>query len=197
MKIQAKYPEYQLNSSKMPIKNAKSIGFEGNLAVKNETADKILNSNLAKSIFNMAGRNPHLLQVLTTGVLGLSLRPLTLLAVPGAEKEDKQYVAVKSVIGTALLLASQLLITIPLDKSLKTVIEFAKQNPTSKFNQYSPKQLKAYSFLVSNAVGLALTLATSSYLTVKLTTKIMNKIFPRKSSKETSTQIVKGKERVV
>lgn len=194
MKLKAiKYPEYAINSPKMPIKNAQGIGFEGNLAVKNETADKILNNKFAKSVFNMAGRNPYLLQLLTTGVLGLSLRPLTLLAVPGAEKEDKQYVAVKSVIGTALLLATQLLITIPLDKTLKVLIDKTKENPTGIFKTYTPKQLKAYSFLVSNAVGLALTLATSSYLTVKLTTKIMNKLF---SHKKADTQNSQGKERV-
>ncbi len=195
MKLRAiNYPEYQINSLKMPTKNKQGTNFEGNLAVKNETADKILNNKFCQSVFNMAGRNPYLVQLLTTGVLGLSLRPLTLLAVPGAEKEDKQYVAVKSVIGTALLLATQLLITIPFDKTLKLLIDKTKENPTGVFKNYTPKQLKAYSFLVSNAVGLALTLATSSYLTVKLTAKIMNKLF---SKKNTDAQNLQGKERVV
>lgn len=201
MKLKAiKYPEYPINSPNMPAKSVKSpknIGFEGNLAVKNETADRILNNKFVQNIFETAGRNPHLVQVATTGVLGLTLRPATLLAVPGAEKEDKQYVAAKSIIGTAIFVVTQLLITLPLDKSLKKLTDVAKQNPQSVFKNYSPKQLKAYSFFVSNAVGLALTLATSSFLTVKLTTKIMNKLFPHKASKEVNTQNLQGKERVV
>lgn len=193
MKIRAQYPEYPNNPLNNSRKNPQRIGFEGNLAVKNETADKILNNKFCQSVFNMSGRNPYLVQLLTTGVLGLSLRPLTLLAVPGAEKEDKQYIAVKSVIGTALLLATQLLFTIPLDKTLKLLIDKNQKNPTGIFKNYTPKQLKAYSFLVSNTVGLALTLATSSYLTVKLTTKIMNKLFSKKNA---NTQKSQGKERV-
>lgn len=193
MKIRAKYPEYPINSPKMPIKNAPNIGFEGNSAMsETPRIDKILKSPFIQKMFETAGRTPHVVRVGSIGILGLTLRPATLLAVPGAKKEDKQYVAAKSVIGTALFVASQLLITLPLDKSLKSLAQKAKKTPTSIFNKYSPKQLSVYSFIVSEAVALAFTFATSSYLTVKLTTKMMTKLFPAKD-----TQNPQGKERVV
>lgn len=196
MKIQAKYPEYPINSLKMPTKNEQGIGFEGNSAVsETPRIDRILKSPFVQGVFKTAGRTPHVIRVGSVGVLGLTLRPATLLAVPGAKKEDKQYVAAKSIIGTALFVVSQLLITLPLDKSLKSLAEKAKKNPASIFNKYSSKQLSVYSFFVSEAVALAFTLATTSYLTVKLTTKIMTKLFPQKEKGH--TQKPQGKERVV
>jgi len=197
MKIRAKYPEYPMKTPNMPPKNAPSMGFEGNLAAKKEPViDRILKKEFAQKLFDMADRNPHLLQVISIGVLGMTIRPATLLAIPGAEKEDKQYIAAKSIIGTAMFVASQLLVSVPLDKSLKKIGEIAQKNPKSRFYKYSPKQLKAYSFLISNAIGLTLTLATSSFLTVKLTTKIMNKLFAKKDSNANNdTQKLQGKER--
>lgn len=197
MKLRAiNYPEYPINSLNTPKKNASGIGFEGKFALKNETIDKILEKKFVQDLFKKAGNNPHLIQVVSIGILGLTLRPATLLAVPGAEKEDKNYVAAKSIIGTVLFVASQLLVTIPLGKSLDKLEEIAKQNPKSVFHGYNSKQLAAYKFLVSNAVGLIFSLATTSYLTVRLTTKIMNKLFPHRA-KEGSTQKLQGKERVV
>lgn len=199
MKIRAtQYPEYSVKTSNMPKKNTSSIGFEGN-SVVSETPriDKILKTPFFKNVFEIAGRTPHVIRVGSIGILGLTLRPATLLAVPGADKKDKQYVAAKSVIGTALFVASQLLITLPLDKSLKSLAEKAKKNPSSIFNKYSPKQLAAYSFFVSEAVALIFTFATSSYLTVKLTTKMMKKLFPNTDSNKNNTQKPQGKERVV
>lgn len=184
MKIQTiKNIEYRISNSCANSQTCAKTCFGTSLNAKESPIiDGILKNKLAQNLFKIAGRNPHLVQVISVGILGLTLRPATLLVVPGAEKEDKQYVAAKSIIGTALFVASQLLVSIPLDKSLKKIEEIAQKNPTSVFNHYSPKQLKAYNFLISNAVGLALTLTTSSYLTIKLTTKIMNKLFPQKKS---------------
>jgi len=199
MKIRAiNYPKYSTNTLNTPSKNSSSMGFEGNSSAgNNKFIDGILNNKVAQSLFKTAGRNPHLIQVMSVGILGLTLRPATLLVVPGAKKEDKQYVAAKSIIGTALFVVSQLLISIPLDKSLKKLAETAQKNPKSVFKQYSSKQIKAYSFLISNAVGLVATFATSSYLTVKFTTKMMNKLFPQKTSDNANndTQKPQGKER--
>lgn len=196
MKIRAQYPEYSNNSLSNSRKNPQRIGFEGNpVASETPRIDRILQKPFVQDIFKKASNNSHLIQVLSIGVLGLALRPATLLVIPGAEKKDKQYVATKSIIGTALLVATQLLITIPLGKSLDKLAEIAKKNPKSAFNSYTPKQLKAYNFLISSVVGLVLTFATSSYLTVKLTTQIMTKLFPQKE--ESNTQKPKGKERVV
>lgn len=200
MKVRAiQYPEYQIKTSNMPTKNTSNIGFEGlSTAKKNGMVDWVLKNKYAQKLFGIADKNPHVLNVICIGVLGTTLRPATLLAVPGAEKEDKQYVAAKSIIGTILFVASQLLISLPLGKGLKELGKTAVKNPQSKFYKYSPKKMEAYSFLISNAVGLVLSLFSSSFLTVKLTTKIMNKLFSQRHAKQSNdTQNPQGKERVL
>lgn len=198
MKIQAKYPEYQVNSPKMPTKNSKSMGFEGNLAVsESPRIDKILKKPLVQNLFKIAQQNPHAFNLINLAVLGIVLRPTTVMAIPGAEKEDKQYVAAKSVIGTVLIVASQLLISIPLGKGIEKLGKAAQKNPKIPFFEFGSKKFDAYNFLISNAVGLIVTLASSSFLTVKLTTKIMNKWMSQKNSNSNNgTQNPKGKERV-
>jgi hypothetical protein len=196
MKIRAKYPEYSMNNPKIPSKNASRIGFEGSFAAKPDTVDKVLKSNFAQKLFEIADNNSHVFNLINLAIYGMALRPATLLTVPGAEKEDKQYVAAKSLIGTTLIVASELLICIPLGAGINKLGKMAKQNPEIKFPVKGSKQFKAYSFLINNVVGLVLTLALSSFLTVRLTTKIMNKLFPPKDSKANkNTQNPQGKER--
>lgn len=193
MKIRAKYPEYPQKPSAIQKKASKQE-FEGNFAVKKETAiDNILKAKFAQKLFKIANDNPHVFNLITIGTLGMTLRPATLLVVPGAEKEDKQYVAAKSIVGTALLIASELLVCIPLGKTIDKLGKAAETNPKLSIPKFGTKQFKAYSFLVNNAVGLALTLALSSFLTVKLTAKIMNKLFP--STDKNPTQKPSRKER--
>lgn len=200
MKLKAiKYPEYPINSLKMPIKNAQGIGFAGNSAVsESPRVDKILKKPFVQKLFKIAQQNPHAFNLINLAVLGIVLRPTTVMAIPGAEKEDKQYVAAKSVIGTVLIVASQLLISIPLGKGIEKLGKAAEKNPKIPFFKFGSKKFDAYNFLISNAVGLIVTLASSSFLTVKLTTKIMNKLISRNISKPSKdTQNLKGKERVV
>lgn len=200
MKLKAiKYPEYQINSPNMPKKNAQNIGFEGNLVVsETPRIDKMLKSPFVQKLFKIAQQNPHAFNLINLAVLGIVLRPATVMAVPGAEKEDKQYVAAKSVIGTALIVASQLLISIPIGKGIEKLGKAAEKNPKIPFFKFGSKKFDAYNFLISNAVGLVVTLASSSFLTVKLTTKIMNKFIAQKNSNPSKdTQNLKGKERVV
>lgn len=201
MKIRANYPEYQVNSLKMPtksVKNAQSIGFEGNSAAsETPRIDNLLKKPLVQKLFKIAQQNPHAFNLINLAVLGIVLRPTTVMAVPGAEKEDKQYVAAKSVIGTVLIVASQLLISIPIGKGIEKLGKAAEKNPKIPFFKFGSKKFDAYNFLISNAVGLIVTLASSSFLTVKLTTKIMNKLLPQKSNLNKDTQNLKEKERVV
>lgn len=200
MKIRAKYPEYQVNSPNMPaksVKSAKTIGFEGNSAVsETPRVDKILKKGYVQKLFKIAQQNPHAFNLINLAALGIVLRPATVLVIPGAEKEDKQYVAAKSLIGTVLIVASQLLISIPLGNAIERLGKAAEKNPKIPFFKFGSKKFDAYNFLISNAVGLAVTLASSSFLTVKLTTKIMNKLLPQKSHLNKDTQSLKGKERV-
>jgi hypothetical protein len=173
MKIPAiKYSEYPSQPQ-----TTKPKGFAGNFAVsKTPFTDKILKKPFAQKLFSLASENPHVFNLINIGILGTLIRPATLIIIPGAEKEDKQYVAAKSVIGTVLLVASELAICIPLAKCIDKLGEAAKKNPASKFPKIGTPKFKAYGYLVNNVVGLALTLASSAFITVKLTTKIMNKL---------------------
>lgn len=199
MKIRAKYPEYQINSLNNSKRNPPAINFEGNSAVSEmPKIDKILKKPFVQKLFKIAQQNPHAFNLINLAVLGIVLRPATVMAVPGAEKEDKQYVAAKSVIGTVLVVASQLLISIPLGKGIEKLGKVAANNPKNPFFKFGSKQFDAYNFLISNAVGLIVTLASSSFLTVKLTAKIMNKFLPQKDSNaNNNTQNPQGKEHVL
>lgn len=183
MKIRAKYPEYKIIPSKIPMRNLQSIGFEGNLPVKKSSSlDKIINNSFAQELFKLAQKNPHVFNLINLSIFGMALRPATVLAVPGAEKEDKQYVAAKSLIGTALIVVSELIVCIPLGKSIEKLGKAAETNPKILFPKINSPKYDAYNFFISHAVGLVLTLALSSFLTVRLTTKIMNKLFQQKNS---------------
>lgn len=199
MKLKAiKYPEYSKSTPNMPKKNVSSIGFEGNSAVsKTPRIDRILKKGYVQKLFKIAQQNPHAFNLINLAALGIVLRPATVLMIPGAEKEDKQYVAAKSLIGTVLIVASQLLISIPLGNVIERLGKAAAKNDKIPFFKFGSKKFDAYNFLISNAVGLAVTLASSSFLTVKLTTKIMNKLLPQKSNLNKGTQNLKEKERVV
>lgn len=199
MKIRANNPICQVNSLNTPKKNVSNKGFEGNSAAsQTPKIDRILKNKFAQKLSKIAQQNPHAFNLINLAVLGILLRPATVMAVPGAEKEDKQYVAAKSVIGTALIVASQLLISIPLGKGIEKLGKAAANNPKIPFFKFGSKQFDAYNFLISNAVGLVVTLASSSFLTVKLTTKIMNKLLSeKKSNVNNNTQKLPGKERVV
>lgn len=197
MKIRAKYPEYSINSLKTPAKSGQNINFEGNPAVsETPRIDNFLKKGYAQKLFKLAQGNPHVFNLINLAIFGIVLRPTTILAIPGAEKEDKQYVAAKSLIGTALIVASELLVCIPLGKGIEKLGKAAKKNPKNLFPEFNTPRYDAYNFLISHAVGLVLTLALSSFLTVRLTTKIMNKLFPQKDSKvNDDTLKLQGKER--
>jgi hypothetical protein len=173
MKIQA-IKNLQYSQS---VQNIYQKGVMGNFcAQKPSKIDTVLKNKFAQKLFNLASENPHVFNLINIGILGTLIRPATLIIMPGAEKEDKQYVAAKSVIGTVLLVASELVICIPLAKCIDKLGEAAKKNPASKFPKIGTPRFKAYGYLINNVVGLALTLASSAFITVKLTTKIMNKL---------------------
>lgn len=163
------------------------VNFNGNFPDKNSRfIDAVLKNKFAqKYIFNFAGMNPHVFNLCALAFTNILLRPVSILAVPGAKDEDKKYAAAKSIIGSTLLTVGELVVCIPIAKNIKKLAIEAKEKPNiSKFPKIDTPRFKAYNYLVNNAVGLILTTIFMSFLTVKLTAKIMNKLLADKKNKD-------------
>lgn len=189
------YPVTATNSFKNKMRN-EPVNFSANFSDKNSKfIDSVLKNKFAqKYIFDFAGKSPHVFNLCALAFMNILLRPASILAVPGAKEEDKKYAAAKSIIGSVLLTIGESVICIPIAKRIQKLAIEAKEKPNlSNFPPIDTPKFKAYNYLVNNAVGLALTMIFMSFLTVKLTAKIMHKISSNKKNEQknsNSTSII-------
>lgn len=142
--------------------------------------DKVLQNKFTKKLFRVADMNPHVFNLVASAAVGLTIRPVSLLAVPGAQKENKEYVATKSVVGTVLTTASELALCIPLAKTIEKLgNEATKATSKANFPKINTPKFEAYNYFVGNGFALVLTLFSSMAL-AKIVPQIMNKILPEK-----------------
>lgn len=125
---------YKYNAHSNPsLKNGQvkqSLNFNGK-ALTNDTIfiDKILKNKYSQKLFNLASMNPHTFNLTVMALMGITLRPATIMVIPGAEKEDKQYAAGKSIISAIITTTTQAALCIPLAKTIEKYAIEAHKNP--------------------------------------------------------------------
>lgn len=146
--------------------------------------NKILGSKTAQSVFKFASNNPFGFSVLTLATTCIIFRPLTIMALPGQKKEDKQYLAVKSIVASTVANSGRILLLLPLAKALEYVGKKAKENPKIvKFPAADSLKFNAFNFAVNNGFAVVLSIGTAAVMT-KLIPKVMAKILPQPEQKK-------------
>lgn len=179
----------------IPVKNEKNnnkytaddLNFRGKLPESKDFLDKVLEKG--KGLFKLADINPFAFNVaclLTTCVV---MRPLTILALPGTNKEDKQYAAGKSVISATLANTSRLIFILPLGIMMKNLGKNAKEDPSFRFPKIKTRRFNAFNYLVNNASAFLLSIPMSAVMVVAVA-KIMNKIMPPNGMKTAENRLI-------
>lgn len=190
MKIQTiKYNHYkscQANLSKCGTQNQSAPAFAANLPAKTTFSktlftDKLLKNKFVQKLLNLASLNPHAFNLTIMAVMAILLRPATILIVPGAKKEDKQYAAGKSVVSSVISTTAQLALCIPLAKSIEKLAREAESKPHfSNFPKVKTPRFEAFNYLINNGFAVLLTVASAMVMS-KAVAKVMNKILPDKN----------------
>lgn len=184
MKIQTvkqlEYINHSGDSCKNKI-NPSSVSFAADLpAEKTPFIDKILKNKFSQKLFNLASKNPHAFNLTAIGLMGILLRPVGILVIPGAKKEDKQYAAAKSSIGTVITVCAQLAFCIPLALLIEKLAKEALKNPSaSNFPQIKTPKFEAFNYFVNNGFSMILAVFISM-LVAKTLTVVMKKFAPEK-----------------
>lgn len=114
-------PYNSINYSAQNIEPQKSASFCANPEKVASGIDKILKSKVAQGIFNFASMNPFGFNILALATTCIILRPPTVMVIPGSNKEDKQYVAAKSIIGSVVANTGRILLCLPLAKAIEKI----------------------------------------------------------------------------
>lgn len=161
------------------LRSAENINFRGNISATDKVIDKFLTSKGGKKILGFASINPTFFSLALMTMLATTLRPATIMVVPGAKKEDKEYAAAKSIISSTITLITQGLIFYPFGKMMERIGEKAKNAPKSTKFPYPIKtpKFEAFNYFVNNGLAFFIMFGASLVM-VKVVAKVMNKIMP-------------------
>lgn len=171
---------YNCGNLKHPgLQSNKNVNFTGATNAVDKNIDKFLMSKGGQKILKLASNNPTFFSLALMTALATTLRPATIMVVPGAKKEDKKYAAMKSIISSLITLTTQGLIFYPLGKAMVKEGEKAKNAPkTTKFPyEIKTPKFEAYNYFVNNGLAFFVMFAASLVM-VKVVAKVMNKIMP-------------------
>lgn len=198
MKVSIIKPQIPLNPNAVENRKQKNTAtaFCAN-PKQTEFIDKILNNKVAKGIFDFASLNPFGFNILMLATTCIVLRPATVMVVPGSNKEDKKYIAVKSIVASTIANTGRLLFCLPLAKSIEKLGNKAVEKTKNiDFPAKGTPRFDAYNFGVNNGFAFILSLFTTA-LFVAAVTKIMNKIMPPNGDKKNSSNIDKNKQEIL
>lgn len=145
--------------------------------INNEKFLNLLISEKTNKIINYAEKNPSMFNFITGAILATTFRPVAILIVPGAKKEDKQYAAAKSAISALVSIIMQGIIYIPLANSIEKLGKTVKDRPEVNFPKINTPEFKAFNFLFNIGISALLTPITMG-ITFKALGAFMNKFFP-------------------
>lgn len=146
-------------------------------AGESKTINKILESKSAQWAFKFAKKNPFGFNILSLALSCIILRPATIMALPGQKKDDKQYLAGKSIIASVIIDIARLAFCLPLAKALDYMGEKAKVLPKLKFPKAGTKEFDIFNFGVNNALSVVLQVGTAALMTMAIP-RVMAKILP-------------------
>lgn len=174
---------------------ADPVNFAAAASTTDRYIDKFLKSKSGLKILKLADINPTLFSLGIATAVSTTLRPATLMVVPGAKKEDKKYASVKSIISAFVTLATQGLIFYPLGVAMKKLGEKAENAPKSTKFPYKIKtpKFEACNYFLNNALGFFVTIAATLVM-VKVVGAIMNKIMPPKNDTPQKEALKGGKQ---
>jgi hypothetical protein len=161
-----------------PLKAGKpsgdAVSFTGVEQLAQKVPDAVHRSGILHKILRLAGDNPTFFEVAFATTIMTTLRPITILAVPGAKKEDKQYAAVKAVCSATAALALTALLYIPLGAVMKRL----GKSPAFPFKE-GTEAFKAFNHYL-NYGSKFLIAPLEAMLLFKLIPPIMHKVFPER-----------------
>lgn len=156
--------------------------------------DRILKNKAAQKVFQFASDSAFGFDILTLATTCILMRPVTILLLPGSDKDDKKYLAAKSVISSVIANAGRIAFCWPLTKSLEKLGDKAEKSPGSiEFPGRSTSEFKSFNFMVNKGFFMLLSIATSALMAMAVA-KIMAKILPPPTKKNESLNVNKSVE---
>ena len=166
---------------------AQSVAFCA--APESKTINKILESKSAQWAFKFAKKNPFGFNILSLALSCIILRPATIMALPGQKKDDKQYLAGKSIIASVIIDVARLAFCLPLAKALDYMGEKAKTLAKVKFPKAGTKEFDIFNFGINNALSVVLQVGTAALMTMAIP-KVMSRILtPPEQKKQVESKI--------
>lgn len=146
--------------------------------------NSILNNKSAQWIFKFAKKNPFGFNILALALSCIILRPATIMVLPGQKKDDKQYLAGKSIIASVIIDIARFAFCLPLAKALEYVGNKAKEMPKKiKFPAEGTKDFDMFNFGVNNALSVVLQVGTAALMTMAIP-KVMSRILTTPEQKK-------------
>jgi|GEM_PF-3948703 len=184
---QAKIKKAQVNS------NLSFSGFPEYLA--NKVPDSFLKNKGFHNFLKLAEDNATLFEDVVTLILGITLRPASILAIPGAKKEDKNYAAAKSIASVVLGFGMTALVYIPLARHMKklgnTAVKNASKSCSFPYPANSP-QFASFNYLINYGSSF-IAAPIQTILLFKAIPPIVNKFFSKSSNKIDNRQTLPDK----
>lgn len=170
------------------LKNSQkhSATFRANLKGSEGVIDSCLKNKTLQKVFEFANLSPFGFTVLSMATTCIVMRPPVILAMPGAKKEDKQYMAGKSIIASLLANSSRIAFCLPLMLAIKNLGQKARiaKNPEKiGFPAIETPKFDALNFAINSVFALALGVVTS-FAMVGVVAKAMDKFTKWQNKKE-------------
>ena len=168
------------------------ISFRSSSNIANGLIDKIMRNKITHKVFELAENNSLLFRMAYGCVLSVALRPLVIMAIPGAKKDDKKYAAVKSIASGIVSLLMAAVLFIPLEYSIRRLGKSALENVGKpgefpyKYIPHNPKECQkydAFQYVMNMGAGF-LVAPLDAYLVFKLVPPVVDKLFPKKQEKQ-------------
>lgn len=161
-------------------------------APESKAINSILKSSIAQKIFKFADINPFGFKILALAVACIIFRPITVMAIPGQKKDDKQYLAAKSIIAATIADLARLSLCLPLAMGLKGMGKKAKANPAIKFPAIETEKFKVFNFAVNEGFAFLLQIGTAALMTMAIP-KVMSRVLPSPEQKKKAEEQAKLK----
>lgn len=177
-------------------KSSKAPSFCAALPAVAEKESKVINSILknkaAQWAFKFASKNSFGFSVLALAISCMIFRPITIMALPGQKKDDKEYLAAKAIIASAIADAGRILFILPLgiamDKWTKTAkkaeelvdkqkLKELEKEAQNKVTAIRDTKYDAFNFAANNVFSVILSIGTAALMTIAIP-KVMSKILP-------------------
>lgn len=162
-------------------------------APDSKVINNILNKKSAQWVFKFASENQFGFNILALALSCIIMRPATIMVLPGQKKDDKQYLAAKSIIASVIIDIARFAFCLPLAKALVKNGLKAKQHPDKiNFPAKDTKEYNAFKFAANNGLSIVLQIGTAALMTLAIP-KVMEKILPPPEQKQKAEAKIKIK----